>query len=106
MAERATEDVVDGNGENQRGTSHSKGEVIGVVHRGAEVLLCPLHNLHGSRRSKQGTDVDGHVEDGEARVALSGILRVVVEVAHHHLEVSLKQSRTQTDEYQCGQHDH
>ena len=79
--------------------------MVGVVDRRAEVLLCPLHNLHGSRRGKQGTDVNGHVEDREARVALSSILRVVVEVAHHDLEVTLEESRTETDEHQCCQHD-
>ena len=70
MAEGAAENVVDGDGEDERGAGHGKGEVVGVVDARAEVLLCPLHDLHGCRRSKEGTDVDGHVEDGEARVAL------------------------------------
>ena len=62
MTEGAAEDVVDGNRQNQRGTGHSKGEMIGVIHRSAEVLLGPLHDAHGSRRSKECTDVNGHVE--------------------------------------------
>ena len=66
MAEGATESVVDGNGEDERGTSHCKCKVIGIVYRRAKVLLRPFHNLHSSRRSKQRTDIDGHVEDGES----------------------------------------
>ena len=35
---------------------------------------------------------------------MSGILRVVVEVAHHHLEVALEEARAQSDEHQGSQH--
>ena len=104
MTESGAENVVDGNGDNQRSTGHSKGEVVGIIRRVAQRCLSILLNLDGSRWCKEGTNIDSHVEDREARVALVGILRVVVEVAHHYLQVTLEQTRTETDEQQGSQH--
>ena len=105
MAERGTRQVVDSDGEDERRTSHGKGEVVRVVDADAEVLLRPLHDFHGYRGCEEGADIDGHVEDGEAGVSLVGILRVVVKVAYHHLEVALEHTRSEADEQQGGQHD-
>ena len=68
MTEGAAEDIVDSDGQDERGTSHSKGKVIGVIDAGTKILLGPLHDTNGCRRCKEGTDVDCHVEDGEAGV--------------------------------------
>lgn len=49
---------------------------------------------HGCSRhgGEHGADVDGHIEKGESRVALSAVAGLVVEVAHHHLEVALEET--------------
>ena len=65
MTEGRTEDVIDGDRQDERSTSHSKREVVGIVRAIAQRGLCILLNLNGSGRCKQGTDVDGHVENGE-----------------------------------------
>ena len=58
----------------------------------------------GGRRSEHGADVDGHVEEAESGIALGGILRVVIEIAGHHLEVALEQTRADGDEQQGADH--
>ena len=59
----------------------------------------------GSHRGgEHRTDVDGHVEDREGVVALGLVGRIVVEVAHEHLEVTLEKARTAGDERQCAEH--
>lgn len=50
-------------------------------------------------------EVDGHVEEAECRVASGGILRIVVEITNHHLEVSLEETGTQGDEYEGKHHE-
>ena len=105
MTESAAEQVVDSDREDERGTGYCKREVIGIVARIAQAHLGILLDLDGSRRSKECTDVNGHVEDREARVALVLVLRIVVEVAYHHLQVSLEQAGTEADEQQGAQHD-
>ena len=37
-------------------------------------------------------------------MALVLILRIVVEIAHHHLEVTLEQTGAKANEHQCSQH--
>ena len=106
MTEGRTENVIDGDRQDERSASYCKREVVGVVRAIAQRGLCILLNLNGSGRCKQGTDVDGHVENRETRVALVLILRVVVEVAHHDLQVALKQTCTKADEQQSCQHDY
>ena len=80
--------------------------MIGIVARITQCRLGILLDLNGSRRSKQGTDIDGHIEDGETGVALVGILRIIVEITYHHLEISLEETRTETDQQQGCQHHH
>ena len=64
----------------------------------------PGRDFLGCCRCEQGTDVDGHVEDRESGVTLCCILRVVIEITHHHLQVALEESCTQGDEYQRTNH--
>ena len=104
MTEGAAEDIVDGNRQNKRSTGDGKGEVITIVHACAKVLLRPLHDTYSCRRCKQRTNIDGHVEQREARITLVSILRVIVKVAHHHLEVTFEKSRSEADEHQSHQH--
>ena len=78
--------------------------MIGVGLRVAERRLCPVHNLDGSSGSKQSAHVDSHIEEREARVALVGKLRSVVEVAHHDLQVALEEAGAEADEQQGRTH--
>ena len=104
VAEGRSEAVVDGDAQDERGTCHGKGKVIRVGVADAETCLRPFHDFHGCRRSKEGADVDGHVENGKCRVALVLQLRRIVEIAHHHLQVTLEQARAETDKQQGGNH--
>ena len=107
VTERAAESIVDGDGEDERSAGYGKGEVISLAGSGvAQLVLGPLRNHDGCRGCEEGTDVDSHVEDGEASVALVGILRVVVEVTHHHLEVTLEETGAETHEHQSDEHGH
>ena len=92
------EGVVDSDTDDQRYASHGKGEVVGIGLADAERGLSPLHDLDGSGRGEHGTDVDGHIEQRETGVALRGIVRTVIETTHHHLEVTLEETRTQGNE--------
>ena len=78
--------------------------MIAVGFREAQVGLCPFHSLDGCCWSKQCAHVDEHVEEREARVAATGIAWVVVEVAHHHLQVALKQAGSEAHEQQGCHH--
>ena len=105
VAEGAAGQVVDGDGEHQRCAGHHEGEVIGLTRGGVTQMgLGIFSNLDGSGRGEQRTDVDGHVEQRETGVTLVGIARVVIEVAHHYLQVALEQTCAQADEQQGGQH--
>ena len=63
-----------------------------------------IGHLRGRRRSKKRADVDGHVEKAERSVALVLVLRRVIEVAHHHLQVALEQSRAASNQRQRTKH--
>ena len=78
--------------------------MIGIILTNAQVHLCPLHDADSCRRSEQSTDIDGHIENWETGVALVGILRIIIEVAHHNLQVTLEQACSETDAHQCHQH--
>ena len=80
-----------------------EGRNVAVVAE-AGLAHVPLGDLLGGRGCEQGTDIDGHVEDREGRIALGRVLRIVVEVADHHLEVALEETRTEGDEYQRAHH--
>ena len=56
------------------------------------------------RRSEHCADIDGHIEEAECGIPLGGIFRVVIEVAHHHLEISLEQSCADCDEGKGSEH--
>ena len=75
--------------------------MVGLLLAYAERGLCPFHNLDGCGRREHGTDIDSHIEEAEAAVALVGILWCVIELANHNLEVALEESRSETYEHQC-----
>ena len=100
----ASAQEINKDGGDDRDTSDGKGKVIRVGLAVTERRLRPVHNLDGSSRGEQSTHVDGHIEEGEARVAFVGKLRSVVEVAHHHLQVALEQTCSETDEQQGCAH--
>ena len=104
--ERAAEGVVDGDAHHEREAGHGESVVVGVGWRGSPVGLGVLHDFDGGRRCEEGADVDGHVEDGESRVALALQLGVVVEVAHHHLQIAFKEARADAHHEQGGKHEH
>ena len=64
----------------------------------AEAGLRPFHNLNGGCRGEHRADIDGHIEEAEAAVALVGILGRVVEAAHHDLQVAFEQARAEAHE--------
>ena len=106
VTEGAAEGIVDGDRQNERCTCNGKREVVSIIAGIAQSSLSILLNLNGSGRCKQGTDIDGHIENREACIALVLILRIVIEVAHHHLQVTLEESCTKTNEQQGSQHDY
>ena len=104
MSERALAQIIDKDRGNHADTSNSKGKVIGVSLAVTERRLCPVHDGNGCRRSKQSANVDGHVEEREARVALVGKLRIVIEVAHHDLQVALEEACSKRHEQKACTH--
>lgn len=67
-------------------------------------MLCPAHHPNGCAGGKHGTDVYGHVEDAESRITAVFILRVVVEIAYHYLQVALEQACSEAYQHQCREH--
>ena len=104
MTECPTEDVIDSYREDQRCTSDSKCEMVTVINACSEILLRPLHNTNGCCRSEKSTDIDSHVEQRESGIALVRILWIIVKIAYHHLEVTLKQTCSKPNQYKCCQH--
>ena len=79
--------------------------MVSIGARYAKVRLDVAHDFYCGRRSKEGADVDGHVEDGEGRIALRLELGVVVEVTHHYLQVAFEQARAHAHHEQRQRHD-
>ena len=90
--------IIDTDAGDHGDTSHRKSEVIRIGLGVTQAILRPFHGFDRSRRSEQGTHVDQHVEQGEARITLIRILRIVVEVADHHLQVTFKHTGTHADQ--------
>ena len=61
-------------------------------------------HLGGRCGGKQCTDVDGHVEEAERRVALVLVLRSVVEVSDHDLQVAFEKPRAASNQCQRTEH--
>ena len=80
---------IDEHRDDQRNTGHGKSEVV-AIGLGETYILGILHDFHGRARSEECTDIDGHVENGEGRVSLTGQFRTFVQVAHHDLEITFK----------------
>ena len=104
VTEPSTASVVDNHRHDQRCASHCKREVVSIVACEAEILLCPILDSHSSSRCEQCADVDSHVEQRECRVTLRRVLRVVVEITNHNLQVTLEEACTYCDEEQCTNH--
>ena len=94
----AAEGIVDGDGDNQAQAGYDEGKMVRVCLAHAKLRLSITHHLDGGGGGKHGTDVDGHIEEREATVALVGIFRVVIQTSDHHLEVALEESCAETDE--------
>ena len=58
----------------------------------------PIGYLLCCRRSEKRTYVNGHVKYRKCSVTLGLILRIVIQVAYHDLQVALEQSRTEGDQ--------
>ena len=63
-----------------------------------------ISHLGGRRGGKQRTDVDGHVEEAERRVALVPVLWRIIEVADHDLQVAFEKSRAASNQCQRTEH--
>ena len=104
MSEGLLAQIIDKDRGNHADASNGKGKVIGVGFAVTERRLCPVHDGNGSRRSKQSTNVDGHVEERETTVALVGKLRSIIEVAHHDLQVALEEACSQRHKQEACTH--
>ena len=91
---------IDKHRDDQRNTGHGKSEVV-AIGLGETDVLGVLHDFHSRARSEERTDINGHVENGEGRVSLTGQFRTFVQVAHHDLEISFEKSRSHTNQCQC-----
>ena len=105
VLEPAAEGIVDGDRNDEGHACHCKREVVGGVSVKAKGHG-PFPDLDGCGRGKQGADIDGHVEEGEAGVALCGVLGVVVEVSNHNLEVAFEKTRAEANQEKGRQHGH
>ena len=52
--------------------------------------------------SEHCTNVDGHVEQAERGITLIGILGIIIQVTHQHLQVSLEQAGSYCNQSQSG----
>lgn len=100
---------------------HVFGHLVDIGHIATENLVCEsrdvgfvdetalaqpeVHEIGCGCWGEHRAEVDGHVEEAERGVASGGILRIVVEVANHYLEVALEQTRTEGYEHQGKHHE-
>ena len=54
--------------------------------------------------AKKRTYVNGHIKDGKCRIAFGFQLGTVVQVSHHNLQISLKQTGTDTHQGKGRKH--
>ena len=104
VAVELAESVVDDDGDDQGGAGDGEGEMVGGILAPAHAHAPFLH-LDGCGRGEKGADVDGHVEEAEAGVALVGVFRIVVEVTDHNLQVALEEAGAETDQRQRQHHE-
>ena len=71
-----------------------------------KVVWNNFYQLTQIPRPSKGADVDGHVEQAEGAVPLGGILRVVVQIAHQHLQIAFEQARADGNHEEGAQHEH
>ena len=104
MLESATESIINSHRNDQRNTSYCKRIVIRVILSNPPSLLGIVHHCDSRSRSKQGTDVDGHIENTESRVTLGSIFGVIIQITNHNLQITFKQSGSAADHQQSGKH--
>ena len=56
------------------------------------------------RGGEHRADVDGHIEEAEGGITLGRIFRVIVQIAHEHLQVAFEEARTHGDQQQGAYH--
>ena len=100
------EHIIHNNREHQREASHGKCSVIRFSLSPAEMLLSISHSPQSCRSGKERANVDGHIENAESRVAIGSIARVVVKIAGKHLQIALKEARTQAHKAESATHSH
>ncbi len=81
-----------------------QGGDVGLVDE-AGLAQEPVGDGRGGGGSEHRADVDGHIEQREGGITLGGILRVVVQIAHEDLEVTLEQAGTDGDEGERADHE-
>ena len=97
MTEGAASGKVDQDRDDERNACNSKGEVVAICLVEAESLSV-LHNFYSRCGRKECSNVNGHVEERESRVALSCHFGRGIELTDHHLQVSLEKASADADE--------
>ncbi len=90
------------------GAEQELGEAQGHADAGqgeAQVPVDLLADGADDQRGGEGTEVDAHVEDGEAAVP-ARVVGPVVEVADHRRDVGLEQARAERDQREAGEERH
>ena len=86
----------------EKGVAHGRQAAVVGEALGAQE---PVADGVGREGGEEGADVDAHVEDHEGRVAQLGILRVIVELSDHGLQVALEQAVAEGDDEEADQGD-
>ena len=61
------------------------------------------HGSSGSR-SEQGADVDCHIEQTESGITFRAILRSIIQITYHYLQISLEKSGSQSNQGKSAEH--
>ena len=80
-----------------------EGRNVGLVDE-AGALEVAVGQRSSCRGGEHRADVDGHIEKAEGAVALGGVLRVVVEIAHEDLQVALEQAGAESNQQEGAYH--
>src|SRR3712207_8348501 len=78
--------------------------MIGSLLGSSQRSLSPVHYFQSGRRSEQSANIDSHIENRETCITLRRILRIVVKIAHHYLQIAFKQARSNTNHQQGSHH--
>ena len=92
MFESTTASIVNRHRNDERNTCNGKGCMIRILLAYSIVLLNKVHNCFCSTWCEQCTNIDCHIENRESRISLICILRVIIKITHHYLQVTFKES--------------